>query len=109
MFCLICGMLWWVSRTSRWRPFIQSPVIRDRECLPGIRGLALERIDDGHFLDDLVRILMDVPVFDEIGDERMEPVDRYELFGEIEWRAEMIDTSVGRRGFADVVVWCLAA
>ncbi len=65
-------------------------------------GLALEGFDDRNLLDDLIRILY-LTVFNEVGDERVQPVDSDELLGEVEGRTEVVHAAVDVVGIGDVV------
>jgi hypothetical protein len=54
------------------------------------RGLAFKGFDNGYFLGDLVGIFADVTVFDQIGNERVQTINRDELFREVERRSKEI-------------------
>ena len=76
-----------------------SAPVGDSARSHGIGGFAFEGIDNRDLMNDLVRVLTQFAVFDQIGHQRMQAIDRDELFREIERRAEVIDAAVGVHRF----------
>ena len=83
-------------------PHGQRPV-GEAALLHRRRRLAAERVDDRHALRDGVGI-GDVAELEHVGKERMEPVDRGELLGEVEGRAEMVGAAIDVVGIGEIPV-----
>ena len=60
----------------------------------GVGGLALEGLDHGNLVLNLVRVLLQVAVLDQVRHQRVQAVDRDELLGEVERRSEVIHAAV---------------
>src|SRR6185295_3871903 len=62
--------------------------------LHSLSRLAPEGFDHRNLLSDDVRLLVPLTIFDQIRQQRMEPVYRDEILGEIEGGAEIVHTHV---------------
>ena len=71
--------------------------------------LALKSLDNWNSLSDFIRVDLEIAIFKQIGNERMQAVNRNELFREIEGGAEMIYTAVGVFRICNVISIYFAA
>ena len=104
MFCRNCGMIVQREQAQPLAAHAEAPV-RDAARAHRVGGFAFEGLDDRRPSATIwFGIFVQIAVFDQVGHQRMQPVDGNEFFGKVERRAEVIHAAVDVIGIGDVVV-----
>src|SRR5579884_2072129 len=83
-------------------PSHRQPDIRQAKRMHVACRFTFERLDDRDLFDDLVGVFVQIPIFEQVGHQRMQAIDADKLFGEVEGGAKVIYSAIQVRRVSDV-------